>query len=128
MLVPSRHSAGIHDHRPIRARSRRGRGNGQQRFEKDKVVLLGHSWGTVLGTIYAFLHPEKISAYVDIAQFADVPHGRRLSYAFSVAEARKRRNSKAISELRIIGRPHMLQWTKCDNRQVGRAVRRRVPR
>jgi pimeloyl-ACP methyl ester carboxylesterase len=31
----------------------------RQRFGKDKVVLLGHSWGTVLGTIYACRHPEK---------------------------------------------------------------------
>ncbi|SCX40027.1 alpha/beta fold hydrolase [Nitrosospira sp. Nsp1] len=77
----------------------------RQRFEKDKVVLLGHSWGTVLGTIYASLHPEKISAYFGIAQIADVPQGRRLSYAFAVAEARKRKNSKAISELRIVGPP-----------------------
>lgn len=77
----------------------------RQRFEKDKVVLLGHSWGTVLGTIYATQHPEKVSAYVGISQIADVPHSRRLSYAFAVAEARKRRNSKAISELRTIGPP-----------------------
>ena len=77
----------------------------RQRFEKDKVVLLGHSWGTVPGTIYAALHPEKISAYIGIAQIADVPQGRRLSYAFAVAEARKRRNAKAISELEIIGPP-----------------------
>lgn len=77
----------------------------RQRFEKNKVVLLGHSWGTVLGTIYATLHPEKVSAYIGISQVADAPQGRRLSYMFAVAEARKRRNSKAISELRIIGPP-----------------------
>jgi pimeloyl-ACP methyl ester carboxylesterase len=43
----------------------------KRRFDKDKVVLLGHSWGTVLGTIYAYQHPEKVSAYVSIAQITD---------------------------------------------------------
>ena len=40
--------------------------------------------GHVLGTIYAALHPEKVSAYVGVAQIADVPQGRRLSYAFAL--------------------------------------------
>src|SRR5688500_18869841 len=56
----------------------------RQRFDKEKVVLVGHSWGTVLGTIYASRYPEKVSAYVGVAQIADVPQGRRLSYDFAL--------------------------------------------
>jgi proline iminopeptidase len=52
----------------------------RRRFDKDKVVLLGHSWGTVLGTIYVFQHPHKVSAYAGIAQIADMPQARRQSY------------------------------------------------
>lgn len=77
----------------------------RMRFDKDKVVLLGHSWGTVLGTIYTSRHPDKVSAYVGVAQVADVPEGRRLSYEFAVSEAIKRGNSGAVSELEIIGPP-----------------------
>ncbi len=72
----------------------------RQRFERI-IVLLGHSSGTVLGTIYTTLHPEKVSAYIGISQIADVSQGRHLSYAFAVAEARKRRNSKAIFGLSV---------------------------
>ena len=75
------------------------------RFDKDKVVLLGHSWGTVLGTIYTSRHPDKVSAYAGVAQVADVPEGRRLSYKFAVSEAIKRGNSGAVSELETIGPP-----------------------
>lgn len=77
----------------------------RQRFGKDKVVLLGHSWGTVLGTIYAYRHPEKVVAYVGVAQIADVPRARRLSWEFAMSEARKRSNANAISELEAIGSP-----------------------
>jgi pimeloyl-ACP methyl ester carboxylesterase len=77
----------------------------RQRFGKDKVVLLAHSWGTVLGTIYAYRHPEKVAAYVGVAQIADVPEARRLSWEFAMSEARKRDNAGAISELKAIGPP-----------------------
>lgn len=41
-----------------------------ERFGQDKVVIMGHSWGTILGTLYAKHHPEKISAYIGVSQAA----------------------------------------------------------
>lgn len=43
------------------------------RFGKQKVILLGHSWGTALGTIYAAQHPDKVAAYVGVGQVANMP-------------------------------------------------------
>jgi pimeloyl-ACP methyl ester carboxylesterase len=77
----------------------------RQRFGKDKVVLLGHSWGTVPGTIYAYRHPEKVAAYVGVAQIADAPKSRRMSWEFAMAEARKHGNAKAVSQLQAVGPP-----------------------
>jgi len=84
----------------------------RRRFGKDKVVLLAHSWGTVLGTIYAARYPEKVSVYVGIAQVANAPQGRRLSYDFALSEAKKRNNAKAVSELMAIGPPPYDLWMK----------------
>ncbi|MBD0306528.1 MAG: alpha/beta hydrolase [Nitrospiraceae bacterium] len=75
------------------------------RFGKDKVVLLAHSWGTVLGTIYAGQHPEKIALYAGIGQVVDMPEGERLSYEFAVSQAAARSNQSALDELRTIGPP-----------------------
>src|SRR5690242_17676217 len=69
----------------------------RHRFGKDKVALIAHSWGSVLGTIYASRHPEKVSVYVGIAQIADVPQGRKLSYEFAISQARERENPLATS-------------------------------
>jgi proline iminopeptidase len=77
----------------------------KHRFEQDKVVLLGHSWGTAIGTLYTARHPEKVAAYVGVAQIADMPHRDRLSYQFALAEARRRDNAGAVSELEKIGPP-----------------------
>jgi pimeloyl-ACP methyl ester carboxylesterase len=74
----------------------------RQRFGKDKVVLLAHSWGTVLGTIYAYRHPEKVAAYIGVAQMVHEFRANRLSCQFALSEAVKRKNREAIAELRSI--------------------------
>lgn len=76
-----------------------------RRFGQDKVVLLGHSWGSALGALYTARHPAKVAAYVGVAQIADMPHGDQLSYGFALAEAKRRGNAKAVSELEEIGPP-----------------------
>lgn len=94
----------------------------RRRFHHDKVVLLAHSWGTVLGTLYAARHPERVAAYVGVAQIADMARGDHLSYAFAVAEARKRGNVAALLALQAIGPP---PYPSVDARlAVGRWVER----
>jgi pimeloyl-ACP methyl ester carboxylesterase len=77
----------------------------KRRFGQDKVVLLGHSWGTVVGTLYTARYPEKVAAYVGVAQMANIPYGRRLAYDFALSEAHNRQDAKAVTELEEIGPP-----------------------
>jgi pimeloyl-ACP methyl ester carboxylesterase len=77
----------------------------RRRFDKDRVVLLGHSWGTVLGTMYAYHHPDKVLVYVGTGQIADMRLGEQLSYGFALSAARQRGHRTARSELEAIGRP-----------------------
>ena len=39
-----------------------------ERFGCEKVVIMGHSWGTVLGARYIHDHPEKVQAYIGVSQ------------------------------------------------------------
>ncbi|MDP3855121.1 alpha/beta fold hydrolase [Phenylobacterium sp.] len=75
------------------------------RLGQDKVILVGHSWGTMLGVLYATRHPEKVAAYVGIGQMADKPRAEALSYAYAVDQARRRQNGEALRQLREIGPP-----------------------
>lgn len=77
----------------------------KNRFDKDHIVLLGHSWGTALGTIYANRHPDKVAAYVGTGQVANMPQGERLSYDYAVAQATVRGHKKSVDALREIGPP-----------------------
>ncbi len=75
------------------------------RFQKEKVYLVAHSWGTLIGMLAVERYPELFHAYVGTGQVANMPEGERLSYEFVLQKARKERNEKAISELEAIGKP-----------------------
>jgi proline iminopeptidase len=75
------------------------------RLGHDRVVLLGHSWGTMLGVLYASRHPEKIAAYVGIGQMTDKAKAETLSYNFALDQAQRRGNAKALADLQRIGAP-----------------------
>ncbi len=74
----------------------------KRRFGKNKIILLAHSWGTVLGTIYAYQHPEKVAAYIGVAQIANFSEGERRSYEWALAQATARDNSVAIADLQAM--------------------------
>lgn len=80
------------------------------RFGKEKVVLYGHSWGSVLGVLYASRCPEKVAAYVGTGQIGEWAAFETASYTFVLAEAERRRHRKAIRELRGIGPPPYGFW------------------
>jgi len=91
----------------------------RRRFNKEKVVLLAHSWGTVLGTIYAYRHPDKVAAYVGTGQIANMQEGERLSYDFALGEARRRNDRRALRELQKIGPlPHTVKSMLKSRRSV----------
>jgi proline iminopeptidase len=77
----------------------------KERFHKDKVFLVGHSWGTAIGTLYAYEHPENVAAYVGIGQVANMLEGEQQSYDYALSEAKKRNDVKAMTELGRIGSP-----------------------
>lgn len=93
----------------------------RSRFGHDRVVLLGHSWGTILGARYAHAHPEKLAAYAGIAQIADFERGKRVSLRWAVAQAEIRGNERALRELRAM---ESFPATVAEELALGRWVER----
>lgn len=75
------------------------------RLRRDAVALSGHSWGSALGVLYTRRHPRKVRVYVGSGQIGDWSAADAASYAYTLAEAQRRNNRKAIDDLRAIGRP-----------------------
>lgn len=48
----------------------------KEKYNKDKIVILGQSWGSVLGLTYANTHPENVEAYIGVGQVIDFDQGK----------------------------------------------------
>ncbi|MCI8408624.1 MAG: alpha/beta hydrolase [Lachnospiraceae bacterium] len=48
----------------------------QERFGQEKIIIIGQSWGTVLGMDYINLHPEKVAAYIGVGQVINFFQGK----------------------------------------------------
>lgn len=48
----------------------------RERFGQEKIVIIGQSWGTVLGMDYINIHPEKVAAYIGVGQVTDFSQGK----------------------------------------------------
>jgi len=73
---------------------------------KDRpLVLLGHSFGTVLGVRIAARASQHVTAYVGAAQVVNWALQEERSYDWALQEARRTANPKAQQALESIGRP-----------------------
>jgi pimeloyl-ACP methyl ester carboxylesterase len=77
----------------------------QRRLGKDKIVLLGWSWGTILGVNMAKARPDLFAAYVGTGQVVAMEEGEAIAYANVLARARQRGDAAAIAELEALGAP-----------------------
>lgn len=57
------------------------------RFGQSQVIIMGHSYGTMLGSKYVLDHPDKVSNYVGIGQVVSLEDGYIYSYEDALAIA-----------------------------------------
>lgn len=77
----------------------------RKRFNKEKVYLVGFSWGSALGVRTVVQYPDLFYAFVGVAQIAHGAENEDLSYQFTLDKAEELNNEQALSELKQIGRP-----------------------
>lgn len=76
-----------------------------KQFNKEKIYLVGHSWGSYLGILMAEKYPALFHAYIGVSQVTDVIKAGKLEYTHILNLAEKDNNQKAIKELKRIGEP-----------------------
>lgn len=68
-------------------------------FGKDKIYLMGHSWGSYLGVKTIQKYPELYAAYIGIGQVTDQRESEHLAYDYMLTRATEIGDKKAIAEL-----------------------------
>lgn len=72
------------------------------RYHKRKLVLMGHSWGTVVAMHAALKRPDLFHAYVGIGQVINVRTNEQVSFDYGLRVARERGNAEAVREMEAI--------------------------
>jgi len=76
-----------------------------KRFNQEKLVLVGQSWGSVLAMKIASVRPDLVHALVGVGQVVDMKRGEEISYQYALDQARSCHNDKAVRQLEAIGHP-----------------------
>ena len=74
-------------------------------LQKDKIVLVGHSWGSILGVFMAKARPDLFYAFVGTGQVADSKRNYAVAYDELVKKAESLGDQRATSELKDVGPP-----------------------
>lgn len=76
-----------------------------KKFNRKKIFLVSHSWGSVMGFYLAKNYPDLISAYIPISPVVDCDESSSLSLIVLKKWAKKEKMDVAIEELNTINVP-----------------------
>lgn len=76
-----------------------------QHLQKNKVILTGTSWGSLLAVHMIQQRPEHFHAYVGVSQLVSGEHNLRSSYEQTLQRARSKNDTAAITTLEELGPP-----------------------
>ncbi|GAC1588442.1 MAG: alpha/beta hydrolase [Sphingomicrobium sp.] len=74
----------------------------KKRYHKKKIILMAHSWGTVVGMSAALKRPDLFYAYVGIGQVISSRENERISFEYALEQAKAHDNAAALKEMESI--------------------------
>ena len=74
----------------------------RKRYHKEKIFLMGHSWGSILGLRIAQHRPELLHAYIGVGQVVNANRNEIVGYQQTLERARALGDERAIRELEAI--------------------------
>jgi pimeloyl-ACP methyl ester carboxylesterase len=97
------------------------------RFPKQRLILMGHSWGTIIGSGMAQLRPELFDAYVGTGQVAAWADTVQWQFDWLKQRYREAGNAAELAKLEAIGTPdpknvaQYFGWSRGLRQNVGAA-------
>ena len=77
----------------------------REKFQQDKIYVIGYSWGSILGLLAIHDRPELYHHYIGVSQVIGMGRVEKISYHLLLEKAKKHKHQKAVNELTNIGKP-----------------------
>ena len=71
-------------------------------LDQERLFILGHSWGSVLGMHMVRRHPDLLHAYIGVGQVVTMMNGERLLYERLLSHAREQKDEQFVARLKAI--------------------------
>lgn len=76
-----------------------------ERFDQDRIVLAGQSWGSLLGVLAVRARPDLFHAFVGTGQMVGFAATDRIFYEDTLAWAQRTGNAQLVADLEALGPP-----------------------
>lgn len=77
----------------------------KDRFGQERIYLLGHSWGTEIGLLLAWDHPQDYHAYIGVSQVVDRARSQELAHAWLEGRIEEAGSARDRERLARLGQP-----------------------
>ncbi|MFL1672792.1 alpha/beta fold hydrolase [Paenibacillus dendritiformis] len=71
----------------------------QKKYGQSKIIMMGHSWGSVLGSLFVQAYPEMVKAYIGVGQVVHMLDNERIGFDKALAAAQAAGNRKDTEAL-----------------------------
>lgn len=71
----------------------------RNKYHKEKIIILGHSWGSVLGSLFSKKYPELVQAYIGVGQVVNMIDNERVGYEKVLESAKEAGNDNDYQAL-----------------------------
>ena len=68
-------------------------------YHVEKIAILGHSWGSILGSVYIKRHPEKVLCYIGVSQIKQMKQGEIFSARKAIERAKEKHDNTYVKKL-----------------------------
>lgn len=75
----------------------------KEKYKKNKIIIVGHSLGTMLGSIYISKYPDDVSYYIGTGQVVDFKSGEHRAFEVLKDIVSKNNDQKALNYLEKLG-------------------------
>lgn len=75
----------------------------KKKYNKQKIVILGHSWGSVLGSVFIRKYPEEVAYYIGAAQVVSMLENEQVGYNKVKELIEQEGDKKSMKKLESIG-------------------------